>query len=192
MFRAAMLGSGRRVSGADVVDVLERDCPLPTVLPSGATLDERLASRLEQGAAGARELAHARGVSRSHLQRALSSLVSAGRVEKVHRGSATRYRLAGAAPSGEIDARWGIALTVAEREGRVTRRGLAELLGVSERTASRVLKAMLGEGLVRPDGRGGRHAGYVAPVRPDGSSDRLPASCASSSASSSPSSSASR
>ncbi len=157
MFRAAMLGNGRRVSGEDIAGVLG---PEPT-LESLATepLEDRLIQRLQGCEAGARELAHALGVSRSHLQRSLSALVGARRVEKVHRSSVTRYRLTGT-PVANANPRWRVALGLVEEEGRVSRGRLAQRLGVSERTASRLLRAMLDEGILVPDGRGGKHAGY--------------------------------
>ncbi|MCA9494843.1 MAG: winged helix-turn-helix transcriptional regulator, partial [Myxococcales bacterium] len=184
MFRAAMLGTGRRVSGADIASVLERDRPLDTFAVPAEPLQARLVRHLDGGESSARELAHTLGVSRSHLQRALHQLVQEGRVGTVHRGSATRYHLVGVTHPVGLDERWSIALQIATREGRVTRGRLAEHLGVSERTASRVLKAMVDEGLVFPDGRGGRHAGYFGSMPATYTSDKLAASCASSSASS--------
>jgi predicted HTH transcriptional regulator len=84
-----------------------------------------------------------------------------GRVEKVHRSSATRYRLAGKQIDDNGDPRWAAVLRLVDEEGRVTRGLLAEHLGVSERTASRALKAMVEEGMVASDGRGGKHGGYT-------------------------------
>ncbi|MCB9686009.1 MAG: sigma 54-interacting transcriptional regulator [Alphaproteobacteria bacterium] len=170
MFRAAMLGTGRRVSGADIVRVLERDRPLAPPSIAGGALEERLIRHLEAGEVGARDLAHTLGVSRSHLQRALSTVLADGTVEKLHRGSATRYRLAGTKDSAHCP-RWDLALALVANEGRVTRGRLAEALGVSERTASRVLRAMVDDGLLESDGRSGRHAGYLAITSEDEAKD---------------------
>jgi len=59
------------------------------------------------------------------------------------------------------DSRWEVALRIVEEEGRVTRGRLARAAQVSDRTASRALKAMVADGLLLPDGRAGRHAGFV-------------------------------
>ncbi len=161
MFRAALLGTGRRVSGPDVAGVLERDRPLEAMAAATEPLEERIIGHLDCGEVGAGHLAHAMGVSRSHLQRALSALLLEGRVEKVHRGSATRYRRQGTRRLS-LDPRWAVVLEIVASQGRATRRHVAERLKSSERTASRVLRAMVEDGLLVSDGRGSRHGGYVA------------------------------
>ena len=164
MFRAALLGRGRRVCGADITSVLERERPLEVLPGSAEPLEERLVGLIKERPTGARVLAHVLGVSRSHLQRSLSTLVVKGRVEKVHRGNATQYRLVGALAEGG-DPRWGVAFDLIDGEGRVTRGRLAEQLAVSERTASRILRGMLDEGVLTPDGRAGRLSGYRRAAR---------------------------
>ncbi len=162
MFRAAMLGTGERVSGEDVARVLEREAvPVPG---SAGSLEERVIAAMEElGEARAQEIAHAVGISRSHLQRLLAPMVSAGRVEVAQGGNATRYRLA-SHNAHFADPRWNHALRVMQVEGRITRGRLAEISQVSERTAGRILREMVEAGLLVSDGRSGRYQGYV-PLR---------------------------
>ena len=77
-------------------------------------------------------------------------------------GKATRYLRA--VPDLTVacaDPRQATALTIAAREGRVTRARLAADAGLPERTAGRVLAELVEAGLLRPDGRRGNGGGYV-------------------------------
>ena len=76
-------------------------------------------------------------------------------------GKATRYRRRG--PEEDLDARARAALAIAERDGRVTRRGLAAEAGLAVRTAGRVLSDLVAITKLVPDGRSGNSAGYRIP-----------------------------
>ena len=52
-------------------------------------------------------------------------------------------------------------MDIVQREGRVTRGRLAQELSISERTATRVLTAMVTAGVVGPDGNKGKARGYL-------------------------------
>ncbi len=114
------------------------------------------------------DLRAALGVSRSQLARVLAPLVAMERVVREGGSSGTRYRLAASlAPTGAAgdDRRWTLALEIARRDGRVTRTTLATEAGVSERTATRILAAMVEAGVLVEDGGKGRGAGYApAPI----------------------------
>ncbi len=89
--------------------------------------------------------------------------IEQGRVVREGKGAATRYRLAELEPVPVYDdRRWMVALAVVRRDGRVTRGTLASAAGVSERTATRVLGAMVEAGVLVEDGGRGRGAGYGA------------------------------
>ena len=111
----------------------------------------------------AADLRAALGVSRTTLSRLLKPLITSGQVVREGVGASTRYRLAGCSASPPIrNVRWEVAIAMARNEGRVTRGRLAAELGVSERTALRVLAAMVEAGVFIEDGRRGRRAGYTA------------------------------
>jgi predicted DNA-binding transcriptional regulator YafY len=55
-------------------------------------------------------------------------------------------------------------LRFVERTGRITRKQIAESLGISTITASRDIELLLELGFLIPDGRPGRAAGYVFPL----------------------------
>ena len=61
---------------------------------------------------------------------------------------------------GSPDPRWEVALGLVHQEGSVTRRQLAAALGVSERTSTRLLRAMVKVGLLYERGHG-RAVEYV-------------------------------
>jgi len=170
LFRAVVEGKGRRVTAASLLAVMN-----PAFLPAAteATAPWRLSREHllhllgELGEAGMAELEQAADTSRSHLKRRLSRLVERGDVVRSGRGPATRYRAAQptkmAADPG-WDARWLVARDLALAEGRITRGLLAVELGVSERTASRVLAAMVDGGVLVPDGNRGKARGYLLTV----------------------------
>ena len=117
---------------------------------------------LEQhGPMRAGALRAALGVSKSTLGRLVAPLLAQGRIVREGAGAGTTYRMvvhkAGAL---EPDDRWGTALGIAQAEGRINRGRLASELGVSERTALRVLSAMVEAGVLVEDGGRGRGAGY--------------------------------
>ena len=56
-------------------------------------------------------------------------------------------------------------MALVERDGRVTRQGLAEAAGLSARTAGRVLAELVAKGVLVPDGRKGKAGGYVQATR---------------------------
>ncbi len=117
----------------------------------------------QRGPMRAAEFRAALGVSKSTLGRLVSPLLAQGRVVREGAGAGTTYRLVvHAVGAPEPDDRWGTALGLARAGGRVTRGRLASELGVSERTALRVLSAMVEAGVLVEDGGRGRGAGYRA------------------------------
>jgi transcriptional regulator with GAF, ATPase, and Fis domain len=160
LFRAVATGAGRSLTAADLHRVLERpgSDEAPAERPT-RSVEEVLG---ERGEIGAGDLRAALGVSKTQLARVLAPLVEQQVVVRHGRGAATRYRLAERGPVAAIDdPRWALALAIARREGRVTRTALAEATVVSERTATRVLGAMVEAGLLVEDGGRGRSAGYL-------------------------------
>ncbi len=162
LYRAVATGAGRSLTVGDLVDALggagalrcheHPDRPAPTV--------ELVLKEL--GSAGAAELRVALGVSSSTLSRRLRPLLAEGRVVREGGAAATRYRLVDRVDARRDDPRWAVALRLASVDGRVTRSSLAPALKVSERTATRVLRAMVAGGVLVEDGARGRGAGYLA------------------------------
>jgi len=162
LFQAVTMGSGRSLTGADLLRVLGRPEPREPRASDKSIAPAAIEYVLrERGDVGAGDLRAALGVSKSQLGRMLAPLVEQGRVVRDSRGAGTRYRLADRDPVTHDDPRWALALAIARRDGRVTRTALAEAAVVSERTATRVLGAMVDAGLLVEDGGRGRGAGYV-------------------------------
>jgi len=170
LFRATIEGKGRRVTAASLVAVM--DAPGLSgdgeASPAEHRSHDQLLHLLESlGEVGIGEIERAAATSRSQVKRILSRLVEHGQVVRQGCGRATTYRAtqvqgAGAGP-GE-DLRWIVARDLALAEGRITRSRLAGELGVSERTASRVLAAMVDGGVLVPDGNRGKAGGYLIAV----------------------------
>jgi transcriptional regulator with GAF, ATPase, and Fis domain len=161
LFRAAATGTGRSIQAVDLARALGR----PAAAAGEATLAPATVEAVlhERRVLGAADLRAALGVSRSEMSRRLAPLLAEGRVVREGGSSGTRYRLAGGTHGASIpDARWALALEIARRDGRVTRTALAAAAGGSERTATRVLAAMVEAGVLVEDGGKGRGAGYLA------------------------------
>lgn len=94
------------------------------------------------------------------MKRLLRGMVDAGDLATTGEGKATRYVVPWG-PTSTGDEREAVALALVERDGRVTRQGLAEAVGLSARTAGRVLAELVAKGVLVPDGRKGKAGGYV-------------------------------
>jgi len=170
LFRAVVEGKGRRVTAADLLAVMNHSC-LPdnteSAVPKRRSRKHLLQLLDERGEVGIGEIEHAADTSRSHLKRLLSRLVEQGDIARSGRGRATKYRVAQPASVGVEpgwDSRWLVARDVALADGRVTRSRLAKELKVSERTATRVLAAMVNAGVFVPDGNRGKARGYLLAI----------------------------
>ncbi|MBN2191184.1 MAG: sigma 54-interacting transcriptional regulator [Polyangiaceae bacterium] len=161
LFRAALAARGPAVTSRDLCLALGQDAaPAPTQPLSARVLD--LVGASEGLASG--ELAEALSVPRATLKRLLRALVDAGDLVAHGAGKATRYHRPSEAEACQ-DPRERTAMGILDREGRVSRQALAEVAGISARTAGRVLAGMVAAGLLVPDGRRGNAAGYVRVVR---------------------------
>ena len=159
LYRAMAMSTGRSVSAADLQAALGFEEVRSPEEPSRRCLIEVLQKAPTTSAA---ELRSHLGISRSSLSRLLAPLVESGRVRRLGAGPSTTYALAAARAgrSSSTPKRWTVATEIAEKEGRVTRARLAGALGVSERTALRVLAAMVDAGKLQADGGRGRATGY--------------------------------
>ena len=161
LYRAVATGCGRSLRAEDLLRALGAATPLRVVGEAAgfpASVEDLLG---EHGEMLAADLRAALGVSRSTLGRRLRDPVDDGRVVREGKGAATRYRLVEFDAPPVQDARWLVALKLVRRDGRVTRGALAPELGVSERTATRVLSAMVEAEMLLEDGGRGRAAGYI-------------------------------
>ena len=103
-------------------------------------------------------------LSKSAAQRRLQRLQDAGRLAITGTGRGARYVVAAPAaeaPDDGFDARERAALEIARREGRVTRRTLADAAGMPPRSAGRVLARLVEVGVLAQDEGRGSAAGYV-------------------------------
>ena len=145
LLRAALVGDGEVITGADVREVL--DAPRPE-----GSLEERLVSLLTSaGTVSMGQVTAALKVPRTTAWRALSTLAAVGTVTAEGSGKGRRYRLANDAPAGE---RTEVLLGLASRDGRVTRQQAARLLGMTNRSATRLLGELVAEGRLVATGRG--------------------------------------
>jgi transcriptional regulator with GAF, ATPase, and Fis domain len=157
--RAAVLGDGRTITGADI------RAALPVVKAEAANVEERVLALVESaGEVAVGHVMAALRVPRTTAWRALAGLVEAGKLEAVGETRGRKYRVAGpkaTAPSaGAEDPRWGRILEIARREGKVTRARVVEVLGVSESTAGRLLGSGCAVGHLERRGLG-RKASYT-------------------------------
>ena len=165
LYRALATGSGRSVKADDLRRALGSTCKGSE---AGSEGPPTVLGALERsGVLRAADLRAELGVSRSTLARRVAPLLAEGRVVREGAGAATAYRLVVSKPGNRLpDDRWGAALGIAQKDGRVTRGRLATEVGVSERTALRVLSAMVEAGVLTADGGRGRAAGYrLAPLK---------------------------
>jgi DNA-binding NtrC family response regulator len=161
LFRAALHARGPSVTARGLRQALGVDeAPVPEAPLAVRVLDLVRAS----DGTRSRELAEALGVALSTLKRLLRALVEAGDVVARGKGKATRYHLP-TVEEGCHDPRERAALALVDEHRRVTRAQLAEVAGVSTRTAGRVLAGLVSAGVLRPDGRKGNAAGYVRGLR---------------------------
>jgi DNA-binding NtrC family response regulator len=162
--RAAVLGDGRAITGADI------RAAVPAAKSEGLSVEERvLALITSAGEIAVGQVMAALRAPRTTAWRALAALVEAGKIETVGETRGRRYRVAAvraAASTSEADPRWAHVLTIAAREGGVTRQRVVEILGVSHSSAGRALAAIVAAGTVERVG-GGRATLYV-PVSPSG------------------------
>ena len=154
LLRAALVGDDQGITGADLRKVLD----VPRLEGS---LEERLVAMLTSaGSASMGQITAALKVPRTTAWRALSSLAAAGTIVADGPGKGRRYRLADGA---EAAGRSEDVLALARREGRVTRQRVVAELGLTERTATRLLASLVEQGQLAATGRG-RGAGYVPAV----------------------------
>lgn len=164
LFRALALGSGRSLTAVHLELAISQIAGGWAMEDDPAGSGSPLTVLAGTASMTAADLRAALGVSRTTLSRLLKPLIESGQVVREGRGVATCYRLAGReANPAASDPRWAVALELARDEGCVTRRQLAVAIGVSERTSTRLLRAMVVEGLlVEQDGRG-RAVAYRPP-----------------------------
>ena len=167
LYRALALASGRSLTATGIELAItqiagdwQMDIPRPDTRSPLAILDKAAPMK-------AADLRAALGVSKTTLSRLLKSLIASGQVVREEAGVATRYRLAESASLSSLpNHRWGVALDLARKKGRVTRRQLAVALDVSERTSTRVLRAMVEAKVLFERGHG-RAVEYLIPAEDD-------------------------
>ncbi len=156
LFRATLLAREGTVTARDLAAALG-------VQPAEveAPVSQRVLDLVrDSGGASSSEIAAALRVPLATVKRLLRGMVGAGDLATTGEGKATRYVVpAAAAPGG--DERESAVIALVERDGRVTRQGLAEAEGLSARTAGRVLADLVAKGVLVPDGRKGKAGGYV-------------------------------
>ena len=165
--RASVMGSGRSLRAEDLLAALERPAGLAASVGDARPVEPTAEGLLaERGVMTSSGLRAALGVSATTLSRRLKPLLEQGRVVREGRGAGTRYRWLGVEAVDLPDPRWAVALRLARSEGRVTRGALASALGVSERTATRILAAMVDASLLVASGGRGRAVSYRLPSSP--------------------------
>ena len=151
--RAAVLGDGRTITGADIRGAL-------SAAPAAeASVEERLLTLI--GSAGEVTMGQIRvalRVPRTTAWRAVMELVGAGKIAAMGATKGRRYAVPvvvePTATALARDARWDAVLGILATEGRVNRQRVVEALMLSERTAGRLLAAMAHCGVLLADGSG--------------------------------------
>ncbi|MDQ8165477.1 MAG: sigma-54 dependent transcriptional regulator [Gemmatimonadota bacterium] len=133
--RAAVLGDGRTITGADI------RAALPVAPAAEASVDERLLTLI--GSAGEVTMGQimvALRVPRTTAWRVVTGLVAGGKVAATGTTKGRKYSTAATvalpAPASTADPRWDLILALVRAEGRVNRQGVVERLGLPERDCS--------------------------------------------------------
>lgn len=163
LYRALATGSGRSLSAEDIEQAIQQTSGEQKRGEARGWRRRPLQEILEENSPmKAADLRAALGVSKSTMHRMIEPLLESGKVFREGRGVATQYLWRGAVELRVVpDPRWDAVMALAQREGRVTRGRVAEEIGVSGRTATRILKAMTLGGLLGREGTGGRGTGYM-------------------------------
>ncbi|ABK43874.1 sigma-54 factor, interaction domain-containing protein [Magnetococcus marinus MC-1] len=128
------------------------------------SVKERITSALQQaGSLALVDLQSRLKIPKPTIHRHLSRMVAEGDVSRSVVSGQTIFALA--APDSEdempqLTQRQEQAVALTRALGRITRQELATELGISIRTASRELSALVTMGALGPDGQSGRMAGY--------------------------------
>ena len=158
--RAAVLGDGRTITGADIQGAL------PVGPAAEAKVEQRLLALI--GSAGEVTMGQiliALRVPRTTAWRAVTELVGTGKIVATGATKGRRYMLAvvveRTTPVAARDARWDAVLRIVGAEGKVNRQRVVEALTIPERTAGRLLAAMAEATALSARG-GGRSLTYTA------------------------------
>ncbi|MFH1465164.1 MAG: sigma 54-interacting transcriptional regulator [Pseudomonadota bacterium] len=183
VYQALVTGTGSSLRAGALRRVIGL-APALTLVGPGKDATTALIAALEgRSSVSSADLRALLGVSRTTLGRLAQPLLAAGRVVREGGGAQTRYSLAPAAESSDADPRWATIRAMTAREGRMTRKRAAELLGLCERSATRILTAMVEAGELVDCGGQGRAAGYLLPAETAASAvggiatSRVPRAC---------------
>jgi transcriptional regulator with GAF, ATPase, and Fis domain len=168
--RAAAIDARRTIGPEHLVPHMDVEPPDSDGAP-GSRTDAILEVIDETGSASPAELRDATGLTQTTLRRAINDMLAAGIVERLGEGRHVRYARAAARDDDarpKLTPRQRLIIRHVENAGRITRQECAETTGASLRTASRDLSELVRNGLLVPDGRPGKAAGYVL-ARPSSS-----------------------
>jgi len=174
IYRALAVGTGPSVRRADMEQALQLKPCLEAVEPCIATTPPLLAALEGRASLSAAELRAALGVSKTDLGRRIKPWLASGRVIRDGAGPATRYRLAATTAVANTDPRWDAVLALCHDGQAISRSKVATTLGVCDRSATRILRAMVSAHLLVETGGKGRSAGYRSAPRPLGQQADLP------------------
>lgn len=161
--RAALSCRGARIGVEDIERVLG---PRVRGRAPARSPDEAVLDALEEGREVTwSELTRQTGLSRGTLQRALERLRCEGRLRRLGRGRGTRYTAPVSESIAGLDERARRVLTLATR-APVRRSAVAQSLGISARSASRLLAELADRGLIEALGGGGRSQCYRRTAEP--------------------------
>ena len=163
LYRAAVTGSEPALTAEDLAQELGILFD-PGAVQKSAETESSLEAVLDDGQwKRPRDLRDALGVSAATVWRQLRQLLAAGQIERRGKGPAVRYRIVEAKADSRADPRWVAARSVIQQRGFVTCGLLAEAIGQSKRTASRLLGNMADAGYLKRQGPPGRGAHYLSP-----------------------------
>lgn len=131
-----------------------------TVPPTPRDIDAELIALLESSVeVSGPEVRDVLRLSKSAAQRRLQRLREAGKVEKVGSGNGVNYRLVADSACGPHP-RERQVLELVDAKGWASRRSVCDATGLSDRSASRVLKSLVESGALRQR-RAGREVRYI-------------------------------
>ncbi len=159
---AAAVDAPRNIGTAHLRQHLSGKAELPK--EKGTPLPERIISVLENSVRMTLAQMHADlQVPKPTLHRHLVRMVSDRKIQRIEIAGSVLYVLHGKISDGMNDSftsRQEQTVTMAREEGRITRQRLADALGVSIRTASRELAALVTQNVLVRDNQRGKLSGY--------------------------------
>ena len=160
---AAAMDAPRRIGASHLCSHLADEEATAAFVPVLSVADRILAELVDGRPVTLAQFHDRLLVPKGTLHRHLNHLVEQGKIHRMADDGSVSYvtAVSNSAPEQVLPERQTQALLLAKESGRITRQQFADAVSISIRTAGRELANMVNQGLLFPDGRGGKMGGYV-------------------------------